>query len=407
MKNTIRLALIGILCLASVSCTKMPATTSAVELTLALRAGIYADVIKSCLPAFEKAHNVRCTVLELSEDALHASIIGEAQKAEGNIDFCMVDGSWMAECTAKKVLANLSALGYQLDDDIIPATTAICYNNDSLYLAPYYGNVTVMLYNRLVLKDVGYTADAVNAVDDIVQICLEAKKHHTLGFLYRGDTENNIVVDFLPFLCSYGGWVVDKDNKPTVNTPAFYNAMNTYLTLIQTGRSAKKDDLITAIANRSAAVAVGWPGWYTPERNSTMDYFALSGKATNDAPAYNANVYGIWTIGIPANSAHTTLATELLAYLMEPERQKQTVAYGGVPCRYSSLQDAAVLKKFPQYAVICKALESGIYRPVLETWPEFYTILGSEMKAIIDGKKSIHIGLTDAQTRLEAQLAVQ
>ena len=40
-------------------------------LTLALRAGIYADVIKHCLPAFEVEHNVLCTVLELGEDDLH------------------------------------------------------------------------------------------------------------------------------------------------------------------------------------------------------------------------------------------------------------------------------------------------------------------------------------------------
>ena len=34
------------------------------NLTLILRSGTYADVIKDCLPAFEKENNVKCEVLE-------------------------------------------------------------------------------------------------------------------------------------------------------------------------------------------------------------------------------------------------------------------------------------------------------------------------------------------------------
>ena len=40
------------------------------KLTLILRPGTYADVIKECLPAFEAEHNVTCEVQELSESDL-------------------------------------------------------------------------------------------------------------------------------------------------------------------------------------------------------------------------------------------------------------------------------------------------------------------------------------------------
>lgn len=48
-----------------------------------------------------------------------------------------------------------------------------------------------------------------------------------------------------------------------------------------------------------------------------------------------------------------------------------------------------------------KALETGVYRPQIKEWPEFYTILGKEMRLIINGKKSIDEGLADAQSELE------
>ncbi len=370
-------------------------------LNLALRNGIYADVIEKCIPAFEAEYNVECNVLRLAEDELHSLVLKDSKNEEGTYDFCMVDSSWMAEYTAKKVLTNLTSLGYSLDNDIIPATAAACYYDYDLYLAPYGGNVSVLLYNKLMIKEAGYSAEDIVSIEDMLEICKFQKKRHNLGFMYRGDTENNIVVDFLPFLCSYGGWVVDSEYNPTINTIEFKRAMETYMEFVATGKAAKKDDLIAAIANKAAVMGIGWPGWYTPTKNSSMDYLALTGKATGNSLSHNANIYGIWTIGIPENSKNKNYAIKLLAYLMEPELQKSTVNIGGVPCRYSSLTDKETLIKFPQYAVVCKALENGVYRPVMQEWSTFYTVLGEEMRLIITGQKDIETGLKDAQIKLD------
>ncbi|MBQ7159645.1 MAG: extracellular solute-binding protein, partial [Treponema sp.] len=363
MKHVVSAWAILCLLLAGISCSQKNAQSkqSGTTLNLALRAGIYADVIKDCLPAFEKEHSVNCNVLELGEDELHHLVASDSVNQSGAYDLCMVDGSWMAEYTAKGVLTDLKKYGYDLDEDIIPATKTICYEKDSLYLAPYYGNVTVLLYNKIMIKEAGFKPEDIRSLEDIARICSFHKKRHNLGFMYRGDTMNNIVVDFLPVLLSYGGWVVDKNNLPTINTPEFRKAMYGYLELIETGRAAKKDDLIAAIANKSAVMGIGWPGWYTPTRNSSMDYLALTGRYRHESAPNNANIYGIWTVGVPENSQHKELAVALLSYLMDKDVQKSTVEKGGVPCRYSSLQDKAILEKFPQYEVVCKALEGGVY----------------------------------------------
>ena len=375
------------------------------ELSLILRAGTYADVIKECLPAFEEEHNVTCTVQELSESDLYSGIALDAINAEGSYDLCMVDGSWMAEFTENGVLANLSDLGYSLDDDIIPATTSICYVDDDVYLAPYYGNVTVLMFNKANVEAAGYSADTIQSLDDILKICQQAKADGKNGFIYRGDGQNNLVVDFLPILLSYGGWVVDDNNQPTVDTQEFKDAMNYYLELIATGQAQVKDDLIASVDTGSGTMGIGWPGWYTPTADSAADYIALNGAATTGGETHNANVYGIWAIGVPANSQNQELAVELLSYLMDADVQKSTVASGGVPCRYSSLQDPEVLETYPQYEVVCQALESGVYRPVIAEWTQFYTTLGTEMDNIINGMKTVDQGLADAQAQLEELMA--
>ena len=322
---------------------------SPTTLNLILRAGAYADVIKECLPKFEEEHNVKCEVQELSESDLYSGIALDAINQKGSYDLCMVDGSWMAEFTENGVLANLSDLGYELDDDIIPATTSICYVGDDVYLAPYYGNVTVLMLNKENVKAAGYTADTIESLDDVLAVCEKAKADGKKGFIYRGDSQNNTVVDFLPILLSYGGWVIDDSNKPTVNTQEFKDAMNFYLKLIATGEAQVKDDLIASVDTGAGTMGIGWPGWYTPTADSTADYIALSGAVSKGGETHNANVYGIWTIGIPANSQNQELAAELLTYLMDKDVQKSTVDKGGVPCRYSSLQDPEILKTYPQY----------------------------------------------------------
>lgn len=413
MKKLLALTLALVMALSLAACGSKPAETPAPEggdapapsaeptkMTLILRSGTYADVIKECLPAFEAEHNVTCEVQELSESDLYSGIALDAINAKGTYDLCMVDGSWMAEFTENGVLANLTELGYSLDEDVIPATTAICYVDDNLYLAPYYGNVTVLMYNKANVEAAGYNADSIQNLQDLLDICQQAKSSGQKGFIYRGDNQNNLVVDFLPILLSFGGWVIDENNQPTVDSKEFKDAMNYYLELIATGEAQVKDDLIASVDTGAGTMGIGWPGWYTPTADSTADYIALSGAAAEGAEVYNSNVYGTWAIGIPNNSQNKDLAKELLAYLMDPEVQKATIPSGGVPCRYSSLQDPEVLATYPQYEVVCKALESGTYRPVIAQWTQFYTTLGTEMDSIINGIKTVDQGLADAQAQL-------
>ncbi len=368
------------------------------DLVLALREGTYAEVVKKDLKQFEDTYGVSCRILELSESDLHDLATGDLkQKA----DLVMVDGSWVAELGEKERLADLSDYGYSLDMDIIPATTTISYYNNHLYVVPYYGNVTVLLYNKSLLRKTRYDFDKLDNMDAIYVACMKAQQNGKNGFVYRGDTDSNIVVDFLPILLSYGGWVVDYDNRPIVDSYEFRNAFNYYLRLIDTGEALDKENLISSIDSGDSLMAIGWPGWYMPSNTSTADYGPLEGRASADDAVYNANVYGIWTLGVCSDSTNPEMAVKLIEYLMDPEVQRESISAGGVPCRYSSLNNQEVLEKYPHYKSICLALESGQYRPIITQWNEFCEILGSHMREAIEGTKSSADCLNEAQKELE------
>ncbi len=376
-------------------------TSEHVDMTVILRGGSYADVIKKALPTFEEAHDCSVEVLEMSFDDLHTGIALDSVNATGTYDLCMVDGSWMAEFTQNNVLANLSDMGYAFDADIIPNTTAICKVDGDIYLAPYFGNVTVMLYNKANLEAAGYNSEEVVTLEDLLNIAKSSKEQGKFGFAYRGDTGDNIVSDFLPVLLAHGGWVVDENNQPTVNSEEFVNAVNYYVDLIETGSAMSKDDVTASIDNGAATLAIGWPGWYVPSADSAASYTVIPSKENDSAAGYNTSEYGTWTIGIPSNSPHPDLALELLEYIMDPQVQLESIANGGVPCRYSCLQNEDILKDYPHLAIVCAALENGVYRPTIAEWTEFTNILGAEMGNIFAGAKSVEDGLNDAQEQLE------
>ena len=370
------------------------------QMTLILRGGTYAEALKASLPDFEAEHNVKIDVQELSFDDLHTGIALDAVNSTGAYDLCMVDGSWMAEFTENNVLANLSEMGYSFDDDIIPATTTICKVDDNIYLAPFFGNVTVMLYNKQLIADAGYTPEDITTFEDLKVIAQKTKDAGKTGFLIRGGSADNIVSDFIPHLLVHGGWVIDENNQPTVDTPEFKAAMQEYLDLYALGGTMDKDDIVAAIDGGTAALGQAWPGWYVPTADTNANYTVIPTKLNDSDTPKNTSMYGVWCIGIPNNAPHKDRALELLEYVMSPEVQLASIEVGGVPCRTSCLLNEDVLATYPQYETVCAALQTGVYRPVIAEWTQFTNILGTEMDNIIQGTKTIDQGLADAQTQL-------
>ena len=370
------------------------------KMTLILRGGTYAEALKASLPDFEAEHNVKIDVQELSFDDLHTGIALDAVNSTGAYDLCMVDGSWMAEFTENNVLANLSDMGYSFDDDIIPATTTICKVDNNIYLAPFFGNVTVMLYNKQLIADAGYAPENITTFEDLKTIAQKTKDAGKTGFLIRGGSADNIVSDFIPHLLVHGGWVIDENNQPTVDTPEFKAAMQEYLDLYALGSTMDKDDIVAAIDGGTAALGQAWPGWYVPTADTNANYTVIPTKLNDSDTPKNTSMYGVWCIGIPNNAPHKDLALELLKYVMSPEVQLDSIQVGGVPCRTSCLLNKDVLATYPQYETVCAALQTGVYRPVIAEWTQFTSIRGTEMDNIIQGTKTIDQGLADAQTQL-------
>ena len=301
-KIAVVLSLLLALCLFSTVLAEDPQT-----LTLILRAGTYAEVLKQAIPAFEEANNCKIEFSEETFDDLHTKIALDAVNAEGAYDVLMLDGTWMTEFTENGVLANLSEMGYTFDDDIIPATTAAGVDADgNIYMLPYYGNVTIFMYNKDLIDK--YNEGNVPATwNGVLELAQKMKADGVDGYILRQGAGDPNVTDFLPVLKAFGGWVLNDDfTAVTLNTPEAKAALEFYIDLYKAGNLLDKDNMVAAVNNGSAAMAVGWPGW------GATNYTVIPTKVSDDSEEQYTSIYGCWFLGMPENSTKKDLALKFL-----------------------------------------------------------------------------------------------
>ena len=359
-KFAVILSLLLALCICSVSFAQEPET-----LTLLLRAGTYGEVVKALIPEFEAAHNCKIEFSEETFDDLHTKISMDAINAEGTYDVIVVDGSWKAEFIDNDILADLTELGYEYDADIIPATLPAGVGPDGhAYLIPFYGNVTIFMYNQDLIDKYNNGVVPTNWAD-VLTLAQTMKADGVDGYLLRAGAGDSNVSDFLPVLKSFGAWVMNDDySEITINTPEAKAALQMYIDLYKAGNMLDKDNIVAAINSGSAAMGVGWPGW------GADHYTTIPTKASEDAEAQNSSIYGCWFIGMAANSTHKELALEFLKEVTSAEYQQGTVQIGGVPCRESCLLNEESLAINPNLEVVFGSLSVGTYRPFVTFWSE-------------------------------------
>jgi len=377
------------------------AAESAGKLTLVLRAGSYTDVMKALAPQFEAENNCTIEILDLDFSDMYQKIALDSMNAKGAYDVIMIDGSWFTEFLTNDMLTNLTAMNYTLDDDFIAGTTKGGQDAEgNVFAVPFFGNVQLFYYNKDVLANYGFDAAPTDWAT-VLELAEKVKADGSIGFAARAQAGENIVTDIDPLVLASGGQIMDADNNITINTPEYTNALEQYIKLIGAGQIMAKDDIVAAVNNGTAAMSLIWPGWYTPGAGEPTSFALMPNKLTPDAEEHNTAWYGLWYLGVTANSQNKDLALKFIDYSTSAESEIATVAQGLTPIRHSPYQDASVLEQSPQLAIVYEALKNGVYRPSVPQWTEITNTLGVELDNAVQGAKTVEAALADAQSACE------
>lgn len=400
--KSVSVILISALIITCFGCSSKQSTNNGplTTITIAARDGSHCDVINAVKEDFEKNNFCKVNVIPLSADDIRKTAIDDSSNEVGAYDVIMIDDPLMPEYIEKKVIQNLTQLGYLDDEDFVEKSKLLGkdpYPLGATYALPFSGNVQLVFYNEDLVDDPGVLGNW----SSIYSKCMEINAAGKKGYAIRGQSGNPIVSDFLPILWAFGGDLFDEDGKVILNTYQSREALEFYCKLYQTGGNYTKDELVNAVTTGEAAIALGWPSWFISGNGSSASIAQIPGKKTSSSQVLATGEIGNWLLGITSNSANPELALEFAEYLTSEDVQREALEYGGVPTRKSIFRDPEVLKKYPYFEQLYSGTNNSRVRPRTTKWAQIEEVFGQELVRCIDGEITVDEAIKSSQEDIE------
>ncbi len=402
LKKTLSIILLSALMITCFGCSarKTASNGPVTTITIAARDGSHSDIINAVKGDFEKEYSCLVNVVPLRADDIHKNAIDDSSNATGMYDLIMIDDPLMPEYIEKKIIQNLTQLGYLDDEDFVEKSKLLGkdpYPLGATYALPFSGNVQLVFYNEDLIDD----PSVLENWGSIYSKCQEINHSGKKGYAIRGQSGNPIVSDFLPILWAFGGDLFDENGKVILNSSQSKEALEFYCKLYQTGGNYSKDELVAAITSGEAAIALGWPSWFVSGEGSSASIAQIPGKKTSSSQVLATGEIGNWLLGVTSNSANPDLSLKLATYLTSEEVQRKALEYGGVPTRKSIFRDSEVLNKYPYYEQLYSGTNNSRVRPRTTKWAQIEEVFGQELVRCIDGEKTVNEAIESSQDAIE------
>ncbi len=369
------------------------ADASKTVITIAARDGSHSDIIEAVKGSFEEENNCTVNVIPMSAQDIHNNSIEDSENSHGKYDIIMIDDPLMPEYVQKKVILNLTQLGYVDDNDFVEKSMLLCkdpYPLGATYALPFSGNVQLIFYNPKVITD----PSRLDTWSDILAQCSEANSHGLKGYAIRGQSGNPIVSDFLPILWAFGADIYDDEGNVILDSDESREALEFYCDLYKTGDNYEKDEMVQAISEGEVGIALGWPSWFISADGVSASIAPIPGKKDHSSEILTTGEIGNWLLGVTKNSTHPELALRFIEYLTSPDVQLEAIEHGGIPTRKSIFRDADILEIYPYFAQISTGTNNSRVRPRTTMWSQIEEVFGAELFKCISGEQSVNDTIT-------------
>jgi sorbitol/mannitol transport system substrate-binding protein len=393
---------------------------------------ITGQMIPLTASSFEKANpGIKVKFATYTEGDLRAAIEKDVATHSNAFNVIMIGpyeaplfakNGWLTDLTTQYIASDPS---YDASDLLPPIAKALSYKND-LYAVPFYGESSMMYYNKAMFKAAGVTmptnptwtqiqtlAAKLNQPGKVAGVCLR-------GLAGWGD--NMASLDTV--VNTFGGEWFNEKWQPQLTSPAFEAATNFYVNLVRKyGEPGASNDsfnqLLTLYGQGKCAM------WYDSTVAATSiagtypSIFAQTGYAM--APVDKTTSSGwlwTWSLGIPQGAADSSAAWKWVSWATSKQYDSLVAAkYGwaAVPpgSRTSLYSNPDYLKAAAAFAgITLKSIDSTdpdhpTVNPVpyigvqYVDIPQFETLgvtVGQQIAGAIAGTESVSQALQSSQS---------
>jgi multiple sugar transport system substrate-binding protein len=374
---------------------------------------------------FEKLTGIKVKWEVMEETYLKNKQLLDYTGKTGTYDVLMVDGFWMSEYGAKKVVEPLDSYIANKDltpawfdyEDIVPAyRNGISKYDGKAYGIPTAGETRFIAYRKDLFEKYGKQPPATMAEFLELAKFFNGKEDGLYGVTMRAQRGIHAASGLMTVMYNFGGGFIDqKTGAVTMTDPKTVEAMQFYVDLLKNApkdvASYTHEEALSAFTTGKAAMWLDATALATRilDPAGSQVYDKVGFVPTPEGPEGKASALAGWNMSLSSLSKNKEAAWAFIVYMNSKENAKAYVEGGGVPVRTSIYQDEELVAADPSYPVQLAALndanvlvEKGIsWIPPHEKLGQILDRVGYYVSAAMFGEMTVEEAAKKSQTELE------
>ena len=309
-----------------------------------------------------------------------------------------------------------SIVSPDFDLSAIQAGASYFIDNGKLYAFPSEGDTAWMFYRKDLLKKNGF--DVPQTWDEYLKIAKALNNPPTMYGAVIGAKPDEALWDYMHYLYSFGGDVLDANNNVIINNKAGVKSLEFYSGLALNGLVPPDvitygyNEILTTLQQGKAALGIEWMAATSELTNadksskvsingkSQLAYALVPGIKQADGTILRGMGASQWGWSILKAGKNKTGAYKFIEWLTGKEGAIIWALNGGIPSNTKALSDPEVLKEIPQFGLLAKAMKYRHIFPSLSVSGPMVTIYNEAITGSVAGKYAPKEALDKAATKM-------
>lgn len=279
------------------------------------------------------------------------------------------------------------------------------WNGQQLLIGDQLGNHLAFVYNRRFFERAPETTDEL--VEQLQRITTGRGRDAVWGLAWNYREP----FFFIPFLTGFGGWVMDEEGNPTLDTPAAVEAIRFIIDLRDKYRVIPVEadyDVAEALfmEGRAAAIINGPWAWAGYER---------AGIDFGVAPIPRVSQTGLWpapmvaakgySVNVNVSDAKLPYVRDVLMYLTGEEMQREMARHLATIPTHRAVLESPDIRENPLLVASKAAMEKGRPMPVAPQMRQIWDGMRGPYQLVMNGAVSPEEGARRMQRDIEKRIA--
>lgn len=389
-----------------------------IKLTFAFDEGV-GEATQAAIDDFNASQDqIVVEAYRLPQDAnnLHDDFVNKMVAEDTSVDVMALDVTYVSEFASAGWIEPMTDLFTQEElDTMLSGTVEGATYDGTLYAAPWFTNASALFYRTDVLEDLGIT-EVPTTYDGWIEVFEQLPEDSGIdyAFSYQGSQSESMVCNWVEFLWSFGGDVLDADGNPVANSAeniAATQLMTDYIgTYAAEGTTTYSETESQQIFQEGKSLTCRtWSGTWNTFNDAEQSNVAgnvgmtvLPVQTEGDTP--HSCLGGLdLVINTFISDEQKAAAETFVKWLVSEEAEKTfTLRSSQPPTVKAVYSDAEVLEQIPFYADFFTIIENGKSRPISPMYAEVSDAIQRNVHTALTGEVPVEDALNTLQGELEA-----